>query len=358
MIDCGDSRNDRGGLRLTFGAAHNDPMLLDGRQVRPRPFDHDGRRPAHLSHESQKGIVMHRLFESTALTLVLGVFAWSPAVAQDASRTEPQAPTQSQQPAEQPPIIALSDWNYDDIYSNGWSLERLIENARVYGAEGEEIGEVENVLLSTDGKILSVVAEVGGFLDIADTHVSVPWDQVAFSPALDLIEIPVDQENVEDYSLFGEWGYFTKPEADVTQVVNEELLTGPRVWKATDLIDDYALLATSLAYGYVDDLIFTNDGMLHAVVVEPDASYAGGPYAFPYYGYAYGWYPGSPYYALPYDQDEITVIDTFDAEKMSNDVAMTGTAGTAGEPATTGSIDAQDQAEDATGSEEASESAN
>jgi hypothetical protein len=289
---------------------------------------------------------MHRLFETTALAIVLGLAAWSPAGAQDASGTEAQASAQQRQSTEQPPIIALSDWNYDDIYSNGWSLERLIENARVYGADGEEIGEVENVLLSADGKILSIVAEVGGFLDIGDTHVSVPWDQVAFSPALDFIEIPVDQENVEEYSLFGEWGYFTKPEADVTQVVNDDLITGPRVWKATDLIDDYALLTGSLAYGYVEDLIFTNDGMLHAVVVEPDTTYAGGPYAFPYYGYGYGWYPASPYYALPYGEEEITVIDTFDSDRMSEDVAMTGTAGTADQPATTGSIDAQDETEE------------
>jgi hypothetical protein len=290
---------------------------------------------------------MHRLFETTALAIVLGLAAWSPAAAQDASGTEAQASAPQGQPAEQPPIIALTDWNYDDLYSNGWSLERLIENARVYGAEGEEIGEVENVLLSADGKILSIIAEVGGFLDIGDTHVSVPWDQVTFSPALDFIEIPVDQDNVEEYSLFGEWGYFTKPEADVTQVVNDDLITGPRVWKATDLIDDYALLTGSLAYGYVEDLIFTNDGMLHAVVVEPDATYGSGLYAFPYYGYPYGWHPASPYYALPYGQEEITVIDTFDFDRMSDHVAMTGTAGTADEPATTGSIDAQDETEEA-----------
>jgi hypothetical protein len=299
---------------------------------------------------------MHRLFESAALAILFGVSAWSPAAAQAGSGAEAQTSAQSGQSSEQPPIIALSDWNYDDIYSNGWSLERLIENARVYGAEGEEIGEVENVLLSADGRILSIIAEVGGFIEIADTHVSVPWNRVAFSPALDFIEIPVDQENVEEYSLFGEWGYFTKPEAEVTQVVSEDLLTGPRVWKATDLIDDYALLTGSLAFGYVEDLIFTNDGRLHAVVVEPDATYADGPYAFPYYGYAYGWYPGSPYYALPYGRDEITVIDTFDVEEMSDDVAMTGTAGTADEPTTTGSIERE--AEDMAGSEGGSEPAN
>jgi hypothetical protein len=255
-----------------------------------------------------------------------------PSYAQNAPAGEAGAET-----ASQPPVIALNDWNYDDIYSNGWSLERLIENARVYGAEGEEIGDIENVLLSEEGKILAIVAEVGGFIDIGDTHVSVPWDQVTFSPALDLIEVPVDDENVNDYSVFGDWGYFTKSDAEATEVVNEEMITGPRVWKATDLIDDYALLTGSMAYGYVDDLIFTNDGMLHAVVVEPDSTYGAGPYALPYYGYPYGWYPGSPYYRLPYGADEVAVIDTFDYDQLRTDMTMTGTAGD--EPAATGSVE-------------------
>jgi hypothetical protein len=292
---------------------------------------------------------MNRFHETTALALILGLAAWSPAAAQD-SQTSETTTAEASQPADQPPVIALADWNYDSIYSNGWSLEKLIDEARVFGAEGQEIGDVENVLIGADGKILASIAEVGGFLDIGDTHVSVPWDQVAFSPALDLIEVPVNEENVEEYSLFGEWGYFTKPDADVTQVVNDDLVTGPRVWKATDLIDDYALLTGSEAYGYVEDLIFTNDGELHAVVVDEDLRYGGGLRAFPYYGYGYGWYPGSPYYALPYGRSDLAVIDTFDFERMSDDVAMSGTAELSSDrPAATGSVEAEDEPENADG---------
>ncbi len=293
---------------------------------------------------------MSRFLGSTAVALMLGMAGAPAGFAQEspeqpASGQNTQAAAASGQQTSDMPVIALTDWNYDEIYSNGWSLERLMDDARIFGAEGQEIGDVENVLIGEDGRILSIIAEVGGFLDIGDTHVSVPWDQVAFSPALDLIEIPVTEENVEDYSVFGDWGYITKSETGTVRAVNDDLLTGPRVWKATELMDDYALLTGSLAYGYVDDLIFTNDGMLHAVVVDPDLAYATGPVAYPFYGYGYGFAPLSPYYTLPYGTDEIAVIETFDFDRLSDDVAMEGTAGMQNEPAATGSVETSEEVE-------------
>ena len=52
-------------------------------------------------------------------------------------------------------------------------------------------------------------------------------------------------------------------------------------------------------YGYVQDLIF-RDGEVAATVVDRNAGYGtGGRYAYPYFGYNYGWYPGGRYYDLP-----------------------------------------------------------
>ena len=39
------------------------------------------------------------------------------------------------------------------------------------GTGWNNIGEIEDVVLDTDGKLAGIVAEVGGFLDIADKHV-------------------------------------------------------------------------------------------------------------------------------------------------------------------------------------------
>jgi hypothetical protein len=280
------------------------------------------------------------LLASSAILLALS----APAFAQSDASTSAEQTQTSAAGASQPTVVSLTDWDYDNLYSNGWSIEKLIDEARVFGVEGEEIGDIENVLVSADGQILAIIAEVGGFLDIGDTHVSVPWDQVEFSPALDYIKVPVNDENVEEYSVFGEWGYITKPETQTTQVVNDDLLTGPRVWKATELLDDYALLTGSLSYGYVDDLIFTRGGALQAVIIDSDLAYAGGARAFPYYGYGFGWTPASPYYNLPYSADEIAVIDTFDYDRMADGMASNDAAsetmpavGGSEEPASTGS---------------------
>lgn len=41
------------------------------------------------------------------------------------------------------------------------------------GADWEQIGEIEDLVLNEDGKVIGVVAEVGGFLDIGDKHVAI-----------------------------------------------------------------------------------------------------------------------------------------------------------------------------------------
>jgi sporulation protein YlmC with PRC-barrel domain len=260
----------------------------------------------------------HHLIVTTAIATAMMSF---PAFAQSSGTDETQTSAQTQTDQDSPPVMALTEWDYDQIYENGWSLSELIE-ADVVGEDGEDIGDVENVLLDESGQILSVVAEVGGFLDIGDTHVAVPFDEVEIGTSLDKITVPVDQDNVEDYSIFGEFGYFTAPEADTTQVVNSDLVTGPRIWKATDLLDDYAVLTGGIGYGYVDDMIFVEGGKLHAVVVDPAIGYGPGPYAYPYYGYTYGWTPGATYYDLGYGEQDVAVIETFDPEQMNGNGAM------------------------------------
>src|SRR5680860_1237717 len=75
-------------------------------------------------------------------------------------------------------IVPAGSWNYDRIYGSGWSYDRLIDEAEVIGPEGDDIGDVENLIIGRDGKVKAVIAEIGGFLDIGDTHVAVPWDRL------------------------------------------------------------------------------------------------------------------------------------------------------------------------------------
>ncbi|HTV69463.1 MAG TPA: PRC-barrel domain-containing protein [Rhizobiaceae bacterium] len=50
----------------------------------------------------------------------------------------------------------------------------------VYGANDENIGEIGDVVLSTDGKIDAIVLDVGGFLGVGEKEVAVGMDNLAF----------------------------------------------------------------------------------------------------------------------------------------------------------------------------------
>lgn len=219
-------------------------------------------------------------------------------------------------------VIALPEWHYDELYAGGLSVENLID-AEVSGPTGEEIGHVENVLFGTDGEVLSIVAEIGGFVDLGDTHVNVPWNEVDVGEEGDEVAVPVTQETIEDYTVFADpvVGTF-EASTEIEEVEGDNwgmVTTGPRVWRATELIGDYARLREGegfVDYGYVDDLIIKG-GTLEAVIVAPDPAWGyAGYYAYPYYGYGYGWYPGYPYYDIPYERADVAEMEPFDYEQF------------------------------------------
>ena len=217
-------------------------------------------------------------------------------------------------------VVSPAGWNYDQLYADGWRGEELIDTA-VYGPTGEQIGEVENVIIGPDNKILSIIAEVGGIWDIGDTHVNVPWNEVKTEAGREGVTIPVTQDTVEDYSLFPDEVISAQEARTETEAVDDDLTLGPRAWTLTALINDYVGLADTPGYGYVDDVIFDKQGKLQAVVVQPDVTW-GTPYyhAYPYYGWGYGWDPTLDYYEVPYTRDEVAGLDRFDYGKVDDEI--------------------------------------
>ncbi|MFN7023486.1 MAG: PRC-barrel domain-containing protein [Pseudorhizobium sp.] len=215
-------------------------------------------------------------------------------------------------------VIPLSQWNPDELYATAWSAEALFDRP-VFGAEGEEIGDVEDLIIGPAGNLLSLVAEVGGLWDLGDTHVSVPWEQVVVRVD-GTIAIPVTEDNADDFSVLRDDARHLAQEI-VSDMDNKEV--GPRAWRASELIGDIVRVRGGAAprtlaygpYGYVEDLIF-NDGKLTAAVVDLDPA---GPeeVAYPFYGYEYGWTPGNPYYDLPYDRDEAATIEPFEVDRLN-----------------------------------------
>ncbi|XKH61776.1 PRC-barrel domain-containing protein [Halomonas sediminis] len=200
------------------------------------------------------------------------------------------------------------------MYEAGGIRADKLMDTEVFGDNEEEIGSVENVLITQDNKIVAITAQVGGFWDIGDTHVLVPWEEIELHE--DGVMIPVTEYNADEYGLFASDDYITAQNLSQTQQqVEDDLDTGPGIWKLTDLLDDYATVGEAIGYGYVDNMLFSRDGEVQGVIVDSDTAYGRGPYAYPFYGYGYGWGPGYSAYSLQYDEDEIGEMKPFDYER-------------------------------------------
>ena len=104
-------------------------------------------------------------FAAVSIALML-----TPALAQSpgASKSEQGLPPSSVQLTEKPKLsLKTQD-------PNEWLGSDLM-GASVIGAEGESIGEIEDVLIKADGTVSAVVVGVGGFLGIGEKAVAVPF---------------------------------------------------------------------------------------------------------------------------------------------------------------------------------------
>jgi len=197
--------------------------------------------------------------------------------------------------------IDIRNWNYEEVYQ-GWRAEELI-NGDVVDADGEDIGEVEDLIINTDGVIERVVIEAGGFLDIGDTHFAMDWDEVTMLDP-DVISVPFDEDNIDDYSIFGD--------------IDGEPV-GPRQWRVRELLGDYAQFSAGPRFGLVEDVIFNTEGAIQAIVIGADVGYGvGGPYAVPFSGYGYD--PAYDYYEVPYGIADLEELGPFNYEMMRGDL--------------------------------------
>ena len=213
------------------------------------------------------------------------------------AREEGQAEAQSQGQGEGQgitvDIVPATQWTYDEAYE-GWSAEELL-GEEVYGETGDVVGEIEDFIIGPDGKIQKVVVEGGGFLDIGDSHVAVPWNQVT-RIGVASIRAPLTEENIDEYGMFENV---------------EDMPPRPDNFRLRELLNDY-LTADGVGYGTVEDVIFTQDGKIDAVIVYGAYGYGydRGPVALPYYPERYD--PYGPYYEVPYGAEELSEVRPFD----------------------------------------------
>lgn len=67
-----------------------------------------------------------------------------------------------------------------------------IEGFDVYGANNEKIGEIEDLVVNSDGRVAAAVIEVGGFLGIGEKNVLVNFDALKMRMEGDEMRVSVD----------------------------------------------------------------------------------------------------------------------------------------------------------------------
>lgn len=60
------------------------------------------------------------------------------------------------------------------------SVEQL-SDVDIYTPDGDVVGEVDEVLMTPDGRVVAVTAEIGGFLGVGAREVVLPLDQVSLA---------------------------------------------------------------------------------------------------------------------------------------------------------------------------------
>jgi sporulation protein YlmC with PRC-barrel domain len=67
----------------------------------------------------------------------------------------------------------------------------------VIGADGESLGEVNNILLSPSGEIERVVVGSGGVLGIGEREVAIPWSETEASPNDEQVRVTMTKKDFE-----------------------------------------------------------------------------------------------------------------------------------------------------------------
>lgn len=151
--------------------------------------------------------MMKRTLTAAALATVLAM----PAFAQSNTTTPPANTTNTNAaPA------ATSTTNNASMNASGgfvstqqstdWRASKLI-GASVYGPDNASIGEINDVIIGTEGKINAVVVGVGGFLGVGQKDVALPFESVSVtrkpdSASIDKITVSYTKDQLNNAPKF------------------------------------------------------------------------------------------------------------------------------------------------------------
>ncbi|MCD1624569.1 MAG: PRC-barrel domain-containing protein [Paracoccaceae bacterium] len=196
-----------------------------------------------------------------------------------------------------------------DVYVRQGAAETNGEAATMTAADLENmdnIGQINDLVLSNDGSVLAVVIGIGGFLGVAEQDVAVTMDQVSFatnaddmeetyvvvntsvellqsSPAFDRTAVMNGATGMQDADTAAtDMESSTDADADVAtdDVTDREMLTAPDTERegytavtaadvsVDDLIGKTVYDAEDTNIGTVDDVIVGDNGSVQDVIID------------------------------------------------------------------------------------------
>ena len=106
-------------------------------------------------------------------------------------------------------LIRSRDITGGEIYTSNEAHDEGSWGSMEYdavGADWNDIGEIEDIVLDKSGQMIGVVAEVGGFLDIGDKHVVLRMEDVKL--------VAVDDRSYAIFTRLNEEDLEALPEVD------------------------------------------------------------------------------------------------------------------------------------------------
>lgn len=125
-----------------------------------------------------------RFVAGCAVTLLLAL----PARAEDA---------QSGQPAGTEPPVATGPAAFIDAQREGQTRATNLIGKRVVNGAGDELGEIEDLLLDDEHRMTGVVLSVGGFLGVGEKYVATAMEQVQLGAADQPTTVQLSAEQLE-----------------------------------------------------------------------------------------------------------------------------------------------------------------
>lgn len=208
--------------------------------------------------------------------------------------------------------IDIVTWNQADL-RQGYSAERLMD-MKVKGSQGENIGDVKDLLVDSSGKVAALIVSHGGVFGIGDKELRVPFNEVKPDAKLESLTVPIAKANVEKYRI-----------GDKQQARAGEM-------KVSELLDDQVTLRGGARYGDVDDLIIGKDGRIKAIVVN-DAERRD-RFAFPWLERAYD--RTANRFTYDYERNQVSKLRPFNYSAHNIVEPKQRTAGTRDEGRATG----------------------